>query len=42
MAGDLNKTEEEVVLLKAVKETIDSIVNFEVLDVTGVDPKFLI
>jgi len=38
MAEDLNKTEEEVVLLKAVKEMIDSIVNFEVLDVTGVDP----
>lgn len=38
MPGDLNKTEEEVVLLKVVKETIDSMVNFEVLDVTGVDP----
>jgi hypothetical protein len=30
--------EEEVILLKAVKELIDSMVNFEVLDVVGSDP----
>jgi hypothetical protein len=30
--------EEEVILLKAVKELIDSMVNFEVLDVQGSDP----
>ena len=31
--------EEEVILLKAVKELIDSMVNFEILDVLGSDPE---
>jgi hypothetical protein len=34
----MTKIEEEVVLLRAVKELIDSMVNFEVLDVLGSDP----
>lgn len=34
----LRKIEEEVVLLKAIKEIIDSIVNFEVLALAGNDP----
>ena len=38
MALMLSDTEAEVVLLKAVKELIDSIVNFEVLQLTGQDP----
>jgi hypothetical protein len=38
MAMELNKIEEEVILLKAVKEIIDSMVNFEVLSLNGSDP----
>src|SRR5215831_3845294 len=38
----LNKIEEEVVLLKAINEIIDSIVNFEVLALTGSDPNTFI
>ena len=34
----LNDKEEEVVLLKAVQETIDSMVNFEMLSILGSDP----
>lgn len=34
----LNEIEEEVVLLKAIKELIDSMVNFEILTVSGNDP----
>lgn len=34
----LNKIEEEVVLLKAIKELIDSMVNFELLALNGADP----
>jgi len=30
--------EEEVILLKAIKELIDSMVNFEILDIVGSDP----
>ena len=35
----LSDVEEEVILLKAVKELIDSMVNFEVLDLYGSDPE---
>jgi hypothetical protein len=35
----LNDIEEEVILLKAVKELIDSMVNFEMLDLYGHDPE---
>jgi hypothetical protein len=35
---EMNWIEEEVVLLKAIKELIDSMVNFEVLDLIGSDP----
>ena len=38
MALALSNTEAEVVLLKAVKELVDSIVNFEVFQVRGQDP----
>lgn len=34
----LNDIENEVVFLKAVKELIDSMINFEVLDIVGNDP----
>lgn len=34
----LNGIEEEVILLKAVKEFIDSMVNFEMLQIYGSDP----
>jgi hypothetical protein len=37
-AMTLSDIEEEVILLKAVKELIDSMVNFEVLDLYGNDP----
>jgi hypothetical protein len=35
----LNDIEEEVILLKSVKELIDSMVNFEMLDLHGYDPE---
>ncbi len=38
VAMTLSDIEEEVILLKAVKELIDSMVNFEMLDVLGNDP----
>jgi hypothetical protein len=34
----LSEIEEEVILLKAIKELIDSMVNFEVLNLYGNDP----
>src|SRR5437868_6250609 len=34
----MTNIEEEVILLKAVKELIDSMVNFEILDILGSDP----
>ncbi len=34
----MNTVEEEVVLLKAVVDLIDSIVNFEIFDLLGIDP----
>ena len=39
MAQQTTEAEAEVVLLKAVKELVDAIVNFEVLDLTGNDPE---
>jgi hypothetical protein len=38
MAMEFNKIEEEIILLKAIKEIIDSMVNFEVLSLNGTDP----
>ena len=38
MALALSDTEVEVILLKAVKEIIDSLVNFEMLELVGQDP----
>jgi hypothetical protein len=38
MAMKLTEIEEEVILLKAIKELIDSMVNFKVLDLLGSDP----
>jgi hypothetical protein len=35
----LTRVEEEVVLLKAIKELVDSMVNFEMLSVIGEDPR---
>ncbi len=42
MASALTDIESEVVLLKAVTEIIDSIVNFEMLELTGQDPNTVI